>query len=77
MLATKAAGITVPCFLLPDWYTAQAAVTAAAAGTDQTAYSNAQSTFSLVEQVLSFRIDLIDDVRLFRKQLMLLNTVSQ
>jgi hypothetical protein len=62
---------------LPDWQTANAAVTAAAAGTDQTAYSNAQATFALVDQVLEYRIDLISDVRLFRKQIMLLNTVSQ
>jgi hypothetical protein len=61
---------------LPDWYTAKAALDAAMAGTDQTAYSNAQSTFSVVEQVLSDRTDLISDIRLFRKQILLLNGVS-
>ncbi len=62
---------------LPDWYTAKAAVDAAAAGTDQTAYQNALATLSVVEQVLEYRVDLISDIRLFRKQMMLLNYVSQ
>ncbi len=62
---------------LPDWYTAKAAVDQAASGTDQNAYSLAQSVFSLVDQVLEYRIDLTSDIRLFRKQLNLLNSVSQ
>jgi hypothetical protein len=62
---------------LPDWYTAKAAVDAAAGGTDQTAYNSAQATFSTVEQILEYRIDLVSDIRLFRKQLMLLNGISE
>jgi Met-zincin len=61
---------------LPDWYTAKAAVDAAAAGTDQAAYSQAQAIYSAVEQVLEDRVDLVSDIRLFRKQLLLLNGVS-
>ena len=61
---------------LPDWYTAKAAVDAAMAGTDQAAYTQAQSIFSAIEQVLSDRVDLISDIRLFRKQLLLLGGVS-
>jgi Met-zincin len=58
---------------LPDWYTAKAAVDGAP---DQTTKNNAEATFSLVDQVLEYRIDLISDIRLFRKQIMLLNNVS-
>jgi hypothetical protein len=61
---------------LPDWYTAKAAVDAAAAGTDQAAYNNAQAILSNIEQVLEDRVDLVSDIRLFRKQLLLLNGIS-
>jgi hypothetical protein len=62
--------------LLPTWQSAKAALDAAAAGTDQTAYSTALTTFTTVDQVLAYRIDLISDIRLFRKQINLLNSVS-
>jgi uncharacterized protein DUF4953 len=62
--------------LLPTWYSAKAAVDQAAAGTDQTAYSNALTTFTTVDQVLGYQVDLIGDIRLFRKQINLLNSVS-
>jgi hypothetical protein len=62
---------------LPDWYTAKAAVDAAAAGTDQAAYSQAQSIFSSIESVLSDRVDLVSDVRLFRKQILTFGGVLQ
>jgi hypothetical protein len=61
---------------VPDWQTAKAAVDAAAASGDQTAYTNALNTFTSVDQLLAYRIDLIGDIRLFRKQLFLLNGVS-
>jgi hypothetical protein len=62
---------------LPDWYTAKAAVDAAAAAGDQAAYSYAQSIFSAIEQVMSDRIDLVSDIRLFRKQLLLFGGLLQ
>ncbi|HXJ23568.1 MAG TPA: zinc-dependent metalloprotease [Polyangia bacterium] len=67
-------GVNTDGSALPDWYTAKAAVAAAA---DQDTLNAAQTTFALVDQVLEYRVDLISDIRLFRKQLMLLNTVSQ
>jgi hypothetical protein len=62
---------------LPNWYTAKAAMDAAAGGTDQGAYNTAQSNFQFVDQVLAYRVDLISDVRLFRKQINLLNSIVQ
>jgi hypothetical protein len=62
---------------LPDWYTAKAAMDAAATGTDQAAYLNAQGVFSFVDQVLAYRVDLVSDVRLFRKQINLFNNLLQ
>jgi hypothetical protein len=62
---------------LPNWYSAKAALDAASGGTDQDAYSSALSVFNYLDQTVAYRVDLIGDIRLFRKQLMLLNGVIQ
>lgn len=56
---------------LPNWYSARSAVAAAQSANDQTAYTNAVGVQTLVEQLMSFRVDLIGDIRSFRKQLLL------
>ncbi len=52
---------------LPDWWTAQANLTAAQAGTDQTAFQSAQSAFQFVDFQLAYRVDLLNDLRNFRR----------
>ncbi len=52
---------------LPDWWTAQANLTAAQAGTDQTAYQTAQTIFQAVDFQLAYRVDLLNDLRNFRR----------
>jgi hypothetical protein len=61
---------------LPDWRTAKAALDAASAGTDQAAYTAALAKFTSVDQLLAYWVDLIGDIRLFRKQIFLLNGVN-
>jgi hypothetical protein len=61
---------------LPNWYTAKAALDAASTATDQTAYQNALSLFTFLDQTVAYRVDLIGDIRLFRKQINLLNGVN-
>ena len=56
---------------VPDWYSARADLDAAAAGTDQSAYNQANQTFNYVNGLVGYRIDLIADIRLFRKLLLL------
>jgi len=56
---------------VPDWYTAKAALDAASAAKDQDAYNQAIGTFNYVNRQLAYRIDLIGDIRLFRKLLLL------
>jgi hypothetical protein len=56
---------------VPTWYTAKADLDAAAAGTDQKAYEDAQEIFTILDQMVAYRIDLISDIRSFRKQLLL------
>ena len=56
---------------LPNWYTAKADLDAAAAGTDQKKYSDALSLFNYINGQLGYRMDLIGDIRLFRKLLYL------
>ena len=56
---------------VPDWYSAKADLDAASAGTDQTAYTQANQTFNYVNGLLGYRIDLIGDIRMFRKLLLL------
>jgi Met-zincin len=62
---------------LPDWYTSKAnmdaAYTAAQANTDntmtttlQTAYSRAQMIFNAVDYLVAYRVDLLNDIRMFR-----------
>ncbi|HXU02596.1 MAG TPA: hypothetical protein VN903_16645 [Polyangia bacterium] len=56
---------------VPDWYTAKAAVDAAVAANDQDAYNQAIGTYNYVNGLLGYRVDLIGDIRLFRKILLL------
>jgi uncharacterized protein DUF4953 len=56
---------------LPNWYTAKADLEAAKMGTDQTAYNNAISIYNYINYLVGYRIDLIGDIRLFRKLLYL------
>jgi hypothetical protein len=56
---------------LPDWHTAKADVDAAKMGTDQAAYEQAVSIYNYLNQVLGYRMDLISDIRAFRKMLSL------
>ncbi|HET6150031.1 MAG TPA: zinc-dependent metalloprotease [Polyangia bacterium] len=50
----------------PDWQTARANLEAAAAGTDQAAFEHATSVFQNVDLALSYRVDLLNDLRRFR-----------
>src|SRR6185503_12622648 len=50
----------------PDWQTARANLEAAAAGTDQAAYQYATAVFQNVDYYLSYRVDLLSDLRRFR-----------
>ncbi len=56
---------------IPNWYTAKSDLDAATAGTDQAAYDKAQVIFSHVDYLIGYRLDLISDIRSFRKQLLL------
>jgi len=56
---------------VPDWYSAKADVDAAKAAGDQNKYNSAISTFNYVNGLLGYRIDLIGDIRMFRKLLLL------
>jgi hypothetical protein len=52
---------------LPDWQTARANLTAAQASGNQTNYQNAQSIFQYVDFLLAYRVDLLNDLRNFRR----------
>jgi hypothetical protein len=56
---------------VPDWYTAKADLDAAAAGSDQDKFNQANSTFNYVNGLLGYDVDLVADIRLFRKILLL------
>ena len=56
---------------VPNWYAAKKTLDDAAAGTNQDAYNAAISTFNYVNGLVGYRIDLIGDIRLFRKLLLL------
>jgi len=56
---------------LLNWYTAKADLDAAMAGNDQKALDRAQALFSAVDAGVGYRMDLISDIRLIRKQLLL------
>jgi hypothetical protein len=56
---------------VPNWYSAKADVDAAKQGTDQAAYESAVGIYNYVNQLLGYRIDLISDIRAFRKYLSL------
>ena len=51
----------------PDWQTAQANLDAAQMSGDQTKYQNAQSIFQYVDYLLAYRVDLLNDLRNFRR----------
>jgi len=53
--------------MYPDWQTAKANLDAATGGTDQTAYQNAVAIFQNVDYLLSYRVDLLSDLRRFRQ----------
>jgi len=56
---------------VPDWYSARADLDVAAAGIDQRAYEQASQTFNYVNGLVGYRMDLIGDIRMFRKLLLL------
>jgi len=51
---------------LPDWQTAKAAVSAAQTSGDQTAYNRAVSIFNVVDYLVAYRVDMLNDLRTFR-----------
>ncbi len=51
----------------PDWWTAKANLDAASAATDQNAYQLAQAIFQNVDFLLAYRVDLMNDMRNFRR----------
>jgi len=52
---------------LPDWSTAKANVDAAQAAGSQSGYSKALSIFTYVDSLLALRVDLLGDIRTFRR----------
>jgi hypothetical protein len=56
---------------VPDWYSAKADVDAAKQAMNQDAYDQAVSVFNYVNGLVGYRVDLIGDIRLFRKMLLL------
>jgi hypothetical protein len=56
---------------VPNWYSAKAALDAAKQSMDQAAYDQAIATYNYVNGLVGYRIDLIGDIRLFRKLLLL------
>jgi hypothetical protein len=50
----------------PDWFTAKAALETARASGNQTAYQRAFEAFTIVDSIFSYRVDLLNDVRIFR-----------
>ncbi len=56
---------------VPNWYSAKADLDAAKAAGNQMAYDQAISIYNYVNQMLGYRIDLIGDIRAYRKALRL------
>src|SRR5262249_54657232 len=52
---------------LPNWQTAKANLDAAQMAGDQTKYNTAQSIFQYVDFLLAYRVDLLNDLRNFRR----------
>ena len=52
---------------LPDWSSAKADLDAAQAAGSQNAYSRALQIFTYVDSLLALRVDLLGDIRMFRK----------
>jgi hypothetical protein len=51
----------------PDWQTAKANVGAAQMAGDQAAYQRAQAIFQYIDYLLAYRVDLLNDLRNFRR----------
>lgn len=51
---------------LPDWHTAKAALTAAEASGNQQQYGRALEIFKYVDYLVSYRVDVLTDLRIFR-----------
>ncbi|HEY2901427.1 MAG TPA: zinc-dependent metalloprotease [Polyangia bacterium] len=58
---------TVAQTAIPDWNTAKAALDAAKASGNAAAYNNANSAFLAADFWLSYKVDLLNDLRNFRK----------
>src|SRR5262245_56216598 len=56
---------------LPNWYTAKADLDAAVAAKEQMAYETAIGIYNYVNSLVGYRLDLVGDIRLFRKMLLL------
>jgi hypothetical protein len=52
---------------IPDWYTAKANLDAATASGVQADYDNALQAFQTIANALAFRVDLLNDLRMFRR----------
>ncbi len=52
---------------IPDWYTAKARLDAAKASGDQAKYTYAVGAFQQVDSLLAYRVDLLNDLRMFRR----------
>jgi hypothetical protein len=52
---------------LPDWQTAKAALAAAQATGDQVAYDKALKIYTAVDYHVAYRVDILNDLRLFRR----------
>jgi hypothetical protein len=66
-LPAKFGAIDAQGTLIPDWQTAKANLAAAQTAGDQTAYQNAQQIFQFVDFQLGYRVDLLNDLRNFRR----------
>jgi hypothetical protein len=56
---------------VPNWYTVKTDLDVASAGTDQAKYEQAISLYNYVNGLVGYRMDIIGDIRLFRKLLLL------
>src|SRR5262249_40507718 len=56
---------------LPTWYAAKLAVAQTSTGTDAAAYQVALKKLQMTQQVLDYRLYLISDIRIVRKELAL------
>lgn len=66
-IPTKFGALDVQGTPYPDWQTAKANLDAAHAAGDQAAYQRAQSIFQYIDYLLAYRVDLLNDLRNFRR----------